>query len=614
MIDKPTLSRAMELATEVAREAGAMLRAEFHREGGPRGTGDHADVDEVVERYIRDRLLAFHTEWSYLGEETGAHGPWDAPARWIVDPNDGTRDYLLGRRGSAVSIALVSEGRPVLGVVYAPLAPDSGGDLFTWYEGGPFLRNEQEIAIRPLTPLLSDHGVILTGMTSRGPAGTAATLAPARFRPSPSIAYRLALVAAGDAEGTYSLHGPSDWDLAGGHALIAARDGRVANEDGIPVVYAAERSYTKLTFAGSDGMVTWLRNRHWDDDDRTGLSDHLSEAYPQAVTLVRKGEAVLHPDRLGRAQGCLLGQLAGDALGSLVEFRPAAAIRSAYPEGVRELEDGGTWNTLAGQPTDDSEMALMLARTLARDGAWTGAAARTAYRAWYDSHPFDIGNTTARGITGHADTASQANGSLMRASPLGVFGFALPLAHTASLARSDSRITHPHSVCADACAAYTIAIATAIRTGNGPTAAHQAAEAWAAEHSAEPSVREALDRSRREPPADYERQMGWVLIALQNAFYQLLHASSFEEGVVATVMAGGDTDTNAAIAGALLGAVHGRDAVPARWRRLVLTCRPITGLSGVHQPRPQPMWPVDAMELAELLLLRGASASRTTRI
>ena len=63
-----------------------------------------------------------------------------------------------------------------------------------------------------------------------------------------------------------------------------------------------------------------------------------------------------------RAQGSLLGQLAGDALGGLVEFRTPEDIRREYPGGVRELSDGGTWNTIAGQPTDDSEMALMQPR------------------------------------------------------------------------------------------------------------------------------------------------------------------------------------------------------------------------------------------------------------
>jgi hypothetical protein len=98
-----------------------------------------------------------------------------------------------------------------------------------------------------------------------------------------------------------------------------------------------------------------------------------------------------------------------------------------------------------------------------------------------------------------------------------------------------------------------------------------------------------------------------VKIALQNAFHELVHAPSLEEGVVATVRRGGDTDTNAAITGALLGAVHGRDAVPAQWRSLVLSCRPLPPRA--RRPRPRACWPVDLMEIAERLLLAGEETS-----
>lgn len=128
---------------------------------------------------------------------------------------------------------------------------------------------------------------------------------------------------------------------------------------------------------------------------------------------------------------------------------------------------------------------------------------------------------------------------------------------------------------------------------------------WAEADCREPSVIECLRRAAIEPPSNFSVHEGWVLLALQNAFFRLLHASSLEEGVVATVMAGGDTDTNAAIAGALLGAVHGREAIPAQWRRMVLSCRPIDGLPGVSHPRPRAFWPVDALELAERLLVAG---------
>src|SRR5262249_44626135 len=102
--------------------------------------------------------------------------------------------------------------------------------------------------------------------------------------------------------------------------------------------------------------------------------------------------------------------------------------------------------------------------------------------------------------------------------------------------------------------------------------------------------------------SDYLTQQGWVVVAFQNAFYQLLHAASFEDGVVATVRAGGDTDTNAAICGALLGAVYGVQAIPRQWQQMVLSCRPLVDQPGVEQPRPALFWPIDALVLSERLL------------
>ena len=82
--------------------------------------------------------------------------------------------------------------------------------------------------------------------------------------------------------------------------------------------------------------------------------------------------------------------------------------------------------------------------------------------------------------------------------------------------------------------------------------------------------------------------MGWVLTAFQNALYKLLHAPTPDEGVIATVHCG-DTDTNAAICGALLGAVHGRDAVPQQWAQKIAECRP--RVENARQPRPAEYWP-----------------------
>jgi hypothetical protein len=112
---------------------------------------------------------------------------------------------------------------------------------------------------------------------------------------------------------------------------------------------------------------------------------------------------------LDRAVGCLLGQVIGDNLGALVEFCSAAEIRATYPEGVRNLHDGGTWNILAGQPTDDSELALALARSLVAERTYDAEAAASAYARWYLSAPFDMGNTIRRAFRAAAGvTAGRA--------------------------------------------------------------------------------------------------------------------------------------------------------------------------------------------------------------
>jgi len=310
---------------------------------------------------------------------------------------------------------------------------------------------------------------------------------------------------------------------------------------------------------------------------------------------------ILAAGQLSRARAALLGQLAGDALGSLVEFDSPEDIRRQYPDGPRELADGGTWDTIAGQPTDDGEMALALARTIVAHGKYLPDAARRAYTDWYNSMPFDCGTTIANALSGSPNRDSQANGALMRISPLGIFGANHEPTQVARWARQDAALTHPHPICQDANALFAMAIAHGVRTGCSNHEIYEAITDWATQMNVDRALREAIDGAAKAPPQDYVHKQGWVLIALRNALWQLLHAPSLEEGVVDTVRRGGDTDTNAAIAGALLGAVYGREAIPQQWSATLKNCRPQQGRLGVKKPRPEIYWPVDAEELAAKL-------------
>ena len=518
-----------------------------------------------------------------------------------MDPNDGTRDYLKGRRGSAVSIGLLLGEVPRVGVVFAFAYPDDEGDLFAWAEGcGPVTRNGRPVAHSTPDTLSERDVVLVSSAGDSDPAGNLACVTPARFRAVPSIAHRLALVAAGEAAAAVSLHWPSAWDYAAGHALLRGAGATLLDEQGREVAYEADaRSRCVCVFGGREAVARMFLSRPWHTLGMN-VQDREGEGFPARLL---KGRAEADAGRLARAQGCLLGQMAGDNLGALVEFADEADIRRSHPDGPRRLVDGGVWNIFAGQPTDDSEMALALARSILERGRFEREAALEAYREWLRSSPFDVGGTVGAALRDHPNPGSQANGSVMRAAPLGIHAHALAPALAAELARQDSSLTHPNPACGDAAAAFVVAVGHAIREGDGPEGAWRAAVEWAAGAGAARLVVEALEGARLAAPVCDGESQGWVKLALQNAFHELLHAPSLEEGVVATVRRGGDTDTNAAIAGALLGAVHGREAVPAQWRSMLLSCRPLPPRA--HRPRPRAYWPVDVMEIAERLLLAG---------
>lgn len=300
-----------------------------------------------------------------------------------------------------------------------------------------------------------------------------------------------------------------------------------------------------------------------------------------------------------RARGCLLSQFIGDSLGSLAEFETPEEIAERYPNGVRDLADGGTWNLIAGQPTDDSQMAMMLVRSLQRCGTFDADDVLRGYVHWYSTDPFDIGGTCAQALAGEGlNEDSQANGALMRVSPLGVFGARedVGIVAAADFARADAGLTHPNPVCVDANAVFVTGLVTGIRGGT----AREVVDAMEAATS-ERAVAQAIAAGRTGDVSAYEGHMGWVLLALSIAVRQLVLYDDPVEALVDAVGMGGDTDTNAAIVGALLGAVHGAEAWPERWVAGVLECEPEEGRPGVANPLGREFWATDLLAQADEL-------------
>ena len=304
------------------------------------------------------------------------------------------------------------------------------------------------------------------------------------------------------------------------------------------------------------------------------------------------------------ACGCLFGACIGDAAGAVLEMRglPSAADVAW----ALQMPGGGVWQVAPGQITDDGELTLCLAQALAQSADFQLETIAQNYAAWIESNPFDIGITTSRSLgcisaanwqttyntTSYAvamtqaaaafTSASKANGSLMLATQLGIWGYQFYDAQLAQYARADSQLSHANPTCGDAVACYVIAIASLLRHPGDRTTAFQRVQAWA-ELDANDEVRDWLDAAARHVNEPYYPQSGFVKIAFIHAFRHLHSGTDYVAALRETLAGGGDTDTNACIVGGLIGAACGAAAIPTDLKQPVLTCN----TSQSAHPRPE---------------------------
>lgn len=255
----------LQPVTEAVLAAGKLLLAEWNLPGGPRGHGDKADVDQEIEAQLRVALLRI-MDCDFWGEETGAHLSGDKYC-WVVDPNDGTSDFLLGRKGSAVSVGLLRNGIPVLGVVHAPIT-DYGSDCISWAKGlGRIFRNGKAVPSQlDVLDLQPGSRVLVSTAAAGKPELNAELCAPADFLPMPSIAYRLARVAAGDAVAGCSLVPVSAHDVVAGHAILIGARGALLDQDGEPITYQTATQMLRVSsrcFGGAPEACKALVKRDW---------------------------------------------------------------------------------------------------------------------------------------------------------------------------------------------------------------------------------------------------------------------------------------------------------------------------------------------------------------
>ncbi|MEU3772507.1 ADP-ribosylglycohydrolase family protein [Streptomyces sp. NPDC032472] len=271
--------------------------------------------------------------------------------------------------------------------------------------------------------------------------------------------------------------------------------------------------------------------------------------------------------RLDRAVGAVLGSAVGDALGAPYEFGPAGELSARGAE----MRGGGGWDP--GEATDDTQMAVLVGESLLEHGGLELPDVFGRFQRWAAGGPKDIGLQTEDVLTSGApwdlaaalhfqvNARAAGNGSLMRASTSAVYFAAAGREATMDAARRIAALTHGDRAAWEGTAVLHELVRIAL-DGADPLAGLP--EVLAAVH---PEHRERYGRVL-DPgwhPGLATEFNGAVWPCLGSAVWALRTTAGFAEAVRAAVNLGGDTDTVAAVTGALAGARYGQAAVPPEW-------------------------------------------------
>ena len=206
------------------------------------------EADRAVDEAVRTVLLQDSEGW--LSEETADDlGRLDKERLWVVDPLDGTREFVQGIPEWCVSIAWVQDGRAVAGGILNPAT----GETFLGSRNTGVKRNGVPVRVSARKELA---GALVLGSRSEFKRGEWKQFQDGSLvlRPVGSVAYKLALVAAGLADATWTLVPKHEWDVAAGVALVEAAGGVTRNQNGVPLVFNCRRALLPGLIAASPSL------------------------------------------------------------------------------------------------------------------------------------------------------------------------------------------------------------------------------------------------------------------------------------------------------------------------------------------------------------------------
>jgi len=225
--DLERISKALSAADEVLKRFTPGEVASELKDGGDPLTAADTAVNEALAQVLRG------SDEGWLSEETTDAGERLERRRvWVVDPIDGTREFIDGIPEWCVSVGLVEDGVPVAGGVLSP----PNGHMIIGAEGTGVVCNGRPAGAADTTDI---RGALVLASRSEVKRGEWERFfaTPIAVRNMGSVAYKLSLVGAGLADATWTLVPKNEWDVAGGAALVRAGGGRVFGVDGADVVF-----------------------------------------------------------------------------------------------------------------------------------------------------------------------------------------------------------------------------------------------------------------------------------------------------------------------------------------------------------------------------------------
>ena len=283
-LDPQELQEIESRATELAKSTGRILLEHFqgplHVEYKGKKEGDDpvTEADRRAEEFIRDELARHYPDHAIVGEEGAGTGSAPASLTWVVDPLDGTTNFVNSLPSFACSIALLEDGVPVVAAVFLPWPGAAEGRILHARKEGGAWEGERPLQVAPGHRPVAGRVVVLPGFAAgRFQARASLRQNPGERRSVGSIVYEMALVA----DGSYQyvvFGGPKAWDVAAGVLLIQEAGGlilcRISGrrgwhpfsafgsiaEDG-PPGQEALREWNTSIMAGNPEMVRFVASR-----------------------------------------------------------------------------------------------------------------------------------------------------------------------------------------------------------------------------------------------------------------------------------------------------------------------------------------------------------------